>query len=283
MKQWKIGISAFAWTGKLDSSHLELLPEIKEMGFDAFEIPMFDPADLDVIAIRRAFASSDLDCTICAILPAGINPISPDPDVRERSKQHLAQCIEIAGALDAKLLGGPLYAPIGYLPEHRPTDEEWDWAVVYFQSAAKLLDVNRVTLSIEPVNRSETFFLRTAREAKRLCEAIGHEYIGVTIDTFHANIEERRIVDAVHVLGPWLTHLHLSENDRGLLGQGHVPFSEILAALQDTQYGGYLMIEGFGYSSVEMTGPGALWAETNVSPKDIALSGIQYLRSLQNN
>jgi D-psicose/D-tagatose/L-ribulose 3-epimerase len=283
MKQWKIGISAFAWTGQLDSSHLRLLSEIKEMGFDAFEIPMFDPADLDVGAIRQAYAASGLDCTICAILPVGINPISPDPDVRRRSEQHLARCIETAGALDAKLLGGPLYAPIGYLPEHRPTDEEWDWAVDYFRSAATLLAANRVTLSIEPVNRSETFFLRTARETKKLCEAIGHKHIGVTIDTFHANIEERNIADAVRVLGPWLTHLHLSENDRSLLGQGHIPFSEILTALQDIQYGGYLMIEGFGYSSLEKTGPGVLWAEFNVSPKDIALNGIQYLRSLQVN
>ena len=88
-----------------------------------------------------------------------------------------------------------------------------------------------VTLSIEPVNRFETFFLTTAAETKAFCEAVDHPRIGVTIDTFHANIEEKNIADAVNSLGKLLKHLHVSENDRGLLGSGHVDFPEIVAAL----------------------------------------------------
>jgi len=77
-----------------------------------------------------------------------------------------------------------LYAPIGYLPEHRPSHDEWSWAVEAFQSIGDTLDACKVTLSVEPVNRSETFFLRTAKEAKSLCEAVGHPRIGVTIEHF---------------------------------------------------------------------------------------------------
>lgn len=76
-----------------------------------------------------------------------------------------------------------------------------------------------MTLSIEPVNRSETFFLRTAKEAESLCEAVGHPRIGVTIDTFHANIEEKNIANGVYLLGPLLKRVHASENDRGVLGE----------------------------------------------------------------
>ena len=89
-----------------------------------------------------------------------------------------------------------------------------------FQSLGDLLDTNAIRLSIEPVNRSETFFLRTALEARNLCAAIGHARIGVTVDTFHANIEEKSTPAAIELLGPHLKHLHLSENDRGLLGMG---------------------------------------------------------------
>lgn len=106
----KLGVSAFAWTAKFDRTHLRLVPLIKEMGFSGFEIAMFDPADLAVADIRRAFETSDLECTVCAILPPGINPISPDAAVRKISVQHLVRCIETASALGAKLLGGPLYA-----------------------------------------------------------------------------------------------------------------------------------------------------------------------------
>ncbi len=278
----KLGVSAFAWTAKFDQSHLRLVPLVKEMGFSGFEIAMFDPADLAVKDIRRTFETSDLECTVCAILPPGINPISPHAGIRKASVQHLVRCIETCSALGAKLLGGPLYAPIGYLPEHRPTKDEWSWAVEAFQSVCDVLDSCNVTLSIEPVNRSETFFVRTAREASSLCEAIGHPRFGVTIDTFHANIEERDIADAVTSLGPHLKHVHASENDRGPLGKGHVDFRGIVTALKKTGYNGYLMIEGFGYSPQETNAPGTLWADTSVSPEEIASTGARFLNQVLN-
>jgi D-psicose/D-tagatose/L-ribulose 3-epimerase len=276
----KLGVRAFAWTAKFDRSHFRLVPLVKEMGFSGFEIAMLDPSDLAVNDIRRAYAASDLECTVCAILPPGINPISPDAAVRKHSVQHLIRCIETTSSLGAKLLGGPLYAPIGYLPEHRPTKDEWSWAIEAFQSVGDVLDSYNVTLSIEPVNRSETFFLRTAKEAGSLCDAIAHPRIGVTIDTFHANIEERNIANAVTSLGPHLKHIHASENDRGPLGLGHVDFRGIVTALKKIGYSGYLMIEGFGYSPQEQNGPGTLWADTAVSPESIASTGAQFLNQV---
>jgi D-psicose/D-tagatose/L-ribulose 3-epimerase len=274
----KLGISGFAWTAHFEERHLDLLPTARAMGFDAFEIPLFDPAALPVAAIRRAFEANDLACTLCGILPAGINPISPDPAVRQRSRSHLASLIEAAAEMGSHLLGGPLFAPIGYLPGHRPRQDEWDWAVECFQSVTGLLEKYDVTLSIEPVNRSETFFVRTGGEAGKLCAAIGSSRIGVTIDTFHANIEEQNVPAAIELLGVQLKHMHLSENDRGLLGSGHVDFPAILCSLQRIKYDGYLIIEGFGYLASEPSAPGALWADPAVSPEMIARQGFSFLK-----
>jgi D-psicose/D-tagatose/L-ribulose 3-epimerase len=177
-------------------------------------------------------------------------------------------------------LGGPLFAPIGYLPRHRPTRAEWSWAVEAFQALEGALDTNDITLSIEPVNRSETFFLRTAEEAMQLCNSIGNARIGVTVDTFHANIEERNIPVAIRSLGTHLKHIHVSENDRGPLGSGHIPFQEIVSSLDEMGYTGYLMIEGFGYSPKEKDSPGRLWAKKEVSPVDLATNGVKYLNQL---
>lgn len=132
------------------------------------------------------------------------------------------------------------------------------------------------------MNRSETFFLRTAREALALCEAVGHPRVGVTIDTFHANIEEKNIAVAVHSLRNRLRHMHISENDRSLIGEGHVDFPGILDSLGKIQYEGYLMIEGFGFLADVKDAPGTLWAERSVSPMDIASKGAAYLQSLLN-
>ena len=92
--QMKLGISAFAWTSEFRSSHLELLPPMKQLGLIGVEIPMFDPVRLPVDSIREAFEKNQLDCTVCAILPEGINPISPKRETRQRAIEHLERCIE---------------------------------------------------------------------------------------------------------------------------------------------------------------------------------------------
>lgn len=276
----KIGVSAFAWTTRFGLSHLDIMSKLKEHGIDGFEIPMFDPADLATRDIRRAAEANGLECTVCAILPEDLSPISNDCLIRQKAHEHLIRCIETTREIGARLLGGPLFAPIGFLPGRRRTLDEWNWAVEAFQSLGQAIEKYEVTLSLEPVNRSETFFIRTANEAKALCEAIDHPHIGITIDTFHANIEEKNIVQAMQSLGPHLKHVHASENDRGLLGSGHVDFASIVAKLREIRYKGYLMIEGFGYSRDETNILGALWADPSVTPEDIAFQGASYLRSL---
>ncbi len=276
----KIGVSAFAWTTKINQTHLRLLPAIREHGIEGFEIAMFDPADLDAKQLRQAFGANGLECTVCAILPPGVNPLSADAMDRKGALAHLVQCVKTAAEIGAHKMGGPLYAPIGYLPGRRRTQDEWRWAVECFQSLGEVLDRNEVELGIEPVNRSETFFLNTVHEAKAFCEEVGHARMGVLIDTFHANIEEKNIAAAVRCAGKRLGHLHMSENDRGLVGSGHVDFPGIVATLKEIGYDGYLMIEGFGYSAAEQNSLGALWGDLNVSPEDIAFQGAHYLRGL---
>src|SRR5438046_4064643 len=157
----KIGVSAFAWTSNFGLQHLPLLPLIRDHGFDGFEIPMFDPARIACSEIRRAFEASGLECTVCAILPEGINPISADAAVRRKSVEHLRRCIKTSAELGAHLMGGPLFAPIGYFIERRRSAGEWKWAVEVFQNLGDLLDSHDLILAIEPATRCETIFLNT--------------------------------------------------------------------------------------------------------------------------
>jgi D-psicose/D-tagatose/L-ribulose 3-epimerase len=276
----KLGISAFAWTTEFTPAHLHLLDFARSIGFDCFEIPLFDPSKLAAKELRRGFEASGIECTVCAILPVGINPISKDAATRQHSIDHLKRSIETAAAIGAHRIGGPLYAPIGYLPPHRPTADEWKWAIEAFQQITSTLDAHQMTLAIEPVNRSESFFLRTVADSIKLCEVINHPRIGILVDTFHANIEEKNVTEALKTAGSWLRHLHLSENDRSLIGSGHIDFPGVLKTLREIHYDGYLMIEGFGYSEAKDNVLGALWADPKVSSEQIALDGINFLKSL---
>jgi D-psicose/D-tagatose/L-ribulose 3-epimerase len=253
---------------------------LRDQGFAALEIPMFNPSALDTSSIRKALAANDLECSVCAILPEGINPISADADTRKRSITHLQECIEATASMGSHLLAGPVYGPIGYQPGHRRTNDEWQWFLDALHSIEPHLETNDVTLALEPVNRSETHFIRTASDALALCDAMDSPRIGVTIDTFHANIEEESTPSALRTLGSNLKHIHLSENDRGIISSGQIDFASILRALQEISYEGYLMIEGFGYTATEPTAPGFLWAEQATTPESFAEASLANVRKL---
>ena len=187
------------------ASFFDILPRVKKYGFDAFEIPVFDPSQVDVDSIRKELEANNLACTICAILPPGLSAIDGDSAVRARTQEHLARCVELTAAFGATLLSGPIYAPVGYIPGRRRTKNEWQWAVECIQGLGPVLERNGVTLAIEPLNRFETFFLTTVSDAADLCDAIGHPNIGVLVDTFHANIEEKNIPEACRMPGAALT------------------------------------------------------------------------------
>ena len=122
--------------------------------------------------------------------------------------------------------------------------------------------------------------MNTASDARAFCDAIGHRRVGVTIDTFHANIEEKNVVSAIRLLGNHLNTFMRVRTTGDCSARGMLIFPGIVASLRSMDYGGYLMIKGFGYSVKETNAPGALWADMTVSPEDIAFEGERYLSKL---
>lgn len=274
----KFGVNTFIWSAQLGPSELRLLPSIKEHGFDGVEVPMFNGLDFPSGDLRHALASSQLGCTICSVIPRGMSIFSDDPAVRRQTLTHLEDCVKAAADGGAELIAGPLYSPVGYLPGRRRTSDEWHWAVECYQKLAPTLDRNNITLAIEPLNRFETFFLNTAADGAALCDAVNHPRVGLLIDTFHSNIEEKDIADAYRVAGRHLKHVHTCENDRGIPGSGHVEWDSVFAALGEIGYDRWLTIESFGFNLPEISAAAAIWRDLAPSPDEIAWQGLPFLR-----
>lgn len=276
----KFAVNALIWTTDFSRSSFDLLPKIREHGFDGFEVPVFEPAKVDARAIRKELTANELAPRVCVILPSGLSPISDDKWIRGRTCQHLADCVKLTADLGCDLMAGPVYAPVGYLPGRRRTDDEWKWAVECFQCLTGVLEQNRVDLGLEPLNRFETYFLNTAADAARLCDEINHPRVGVLLDTFHTNIEEKNVADAFRLVGKRLKHVHACENDRGIPGTGHVDFAGIATALREMNYNGWITIESFGYTHKELAAAAAIWRDLAPTPESIAFEGIRLLRDI---
>jgi D-psicose/D-tagatose/L-ribulose 3-epimerase len=274
----KFGVNTLIWSATYDHSVRAFLPLIKEWGFDGVEVPVFRPAEFSASALRRDIEANGLECTICSVLLPGLSLIGDDADVRRTTVSHLRGLIKAAADAGAKIVAGPLYCPVGYLPGRRRTVDEWNRAVDGYRLIASTLEENNVTLAIEPLNRFETFFLNTAADAAALCEEVGNPNIGILFDTFHANIEEKSIAAGYRTIGKHLRHVHTCENDRGIPGSGHVEWDGVFQALRDLQYDGWLTIESFGSALGDLSASACIWRDIERTCESIASDGVQFLR-----
>lgn len=274
----KFGVNTFIWSATFGPSNFGLLPSIKEAGFDGVELPLFRSKDFAASQIRQATEAYGLECNACTVLVDGLSLISEDAAIRRRTHLHLADLIKTAADAGMKIVAGPLYSPVGYLPGRRRTLDEWQWAVEGFQSLGETLTAHDVTFAIEPINRFETYFLNTAADAALLAQQIGHPNIGILFDTFHANIEEKDIAAGYRAIGSHLKHVHTCENDRGIPGTGHVEWKQIFATLRDLHYDGWLTIESFGFAIKEISAAASIWRDIERTPESIAFEGVKFLK-----
>jgi D-psicose/D-tagatose/L-ribulose 3-epimerase len=274
----KFGVNTFIWTADFNRSHLPLLPQLKAGGFDGVEVPLFRPAEFATADIAKGLAENGLECTICSVLTGGLSIISEDAAVRRQTRVHMEECVKTAAEVGAKIMAGPLYSPVGYLPGRRRTADEWKWAVDCYQSLGPVLQQYGVTIAVEPLNRFETYFLNTAQDAAALCDQIGHPNVGVLFDTFHANIEEKDIAQGYRTVGRHLKHVHACENDRGIPGTGHVEWKSVFQALHDLKYDGWLTIESFGFALGELSAAASIWRDIAPTPESIAYEGVKFLK-----
>jgi D-psicose/D-tagatose/L-ribulose 3-epimerase len=274
----KFGVNAFIWTANFRRENLSLLPVVKERGFDGIEIPLFQPGEFDAAEIRKGLEENGLECTVCSVMPEGMTVFSDDAGVRRKTLAHLEGCVKTSAEIGAKVIAGPLYSPVGFLPGRRRTADEWSRAVESYHALAPALARHGVTLAIEPLNRFETFFLNTAADAAALCAEVNHPNIGVLFDTFHANIEEKNIPAAYRTVGPWLKHVHTCENDRGTPGTGHVDWPGVFEALRDVKYDGWLTIESFGFALGGLSAAASIWRDIEPTPESIAFDGVRFLK-----
>jgi len=274
----KFGVNTYIWSAGIDGEVLNLLPRIKERGFDGVELPMIHPNQVPAADIRRRLEENGLRCNFCSILPSDLSAISDDAAIRRRTLNHLRDCITVAAEAGAATVAGPLYSPVGYFPGRRRTQDEWTRAVECYRELGSTLDTHLVTVAIEPLNRFETSFLNTAADAVRLAADIGHPQVGILFDTFHANIEETDIAAALRAAAPRLKHVHASENNRGIPGTGHIDWAGVFRTLNEIRYDGWVTIESFGFALGELSVAASIWRDLAPRAEDIAFQGVEFLK-----
>jgi D-psicose/D-tagatose/L-ribulose 3-epimerase len=276
----KIGINTLLWTAGFGPDNFQLLTQVKQWGFDGIEIARFEFDSFPAAQVRRAVADAGLQCTFCSALTGSQSLVSDDAATRDQARTFLLRGIEVAAELGSPVFIGPFIAPVGLLLGRRRTGDEWKRAVEELSRLSGPLAQHGVTLGLEALNRFETYFLNTAADAARLCDELNDPRIGVLLDTFHANIEEKTITDAAAVLGKHIKHVHTCENDRGTPGSGHVDWEGLFSALERAAYDDWLVIESFGSTIPEIAAAACIWRDLAPTPEAIPVEGLRFLRRM---
>jgi len=276
----KYGVNLMVWTTAVHREHGPLLASIREWGFDGVELFLSPEEPVDIPFLRQELNRLSLERTSCVVLPRDAHLPSSDRETHRRGLAYLNRCVERTAELEARLMCGPLHSGLGVMTGQRRTKDEWDRVVEGFQHIARRAGDLGITLCIEPLNRFETYFLNTQADAAHLVEAIGEPNVRIHYDTFHANIEETDPVKALRALGAQVGHVHISENDRGTPGNGHVDWRGTLLALKEIGYEGWLTIESFAQPEPQLASAACIWRDLAPSGDYLAKEGLAFLRSL---
>lgn len=275
----KVGFNLLLWTGVATEEHLPIMEKIKKMGGDGVEIPMFslDASPWETLATE--LDNLDMGRTCVVVMPEETSLIDSDAAVRKRGIEFLKGCVDACQVLGAEAFGGPIYNPVGKLSGRGPTEDEIKYAVEGLRAVGEHAQGSEVRLSVEPLNRFESYFVNTQADCAKIIDAVGLDCVGQMYDTFHANIEEKDPIAAIHDGGARINHVHICANDRGTPGEDHIPWEATFSALKHIGYDGWLTIEAFGHRIPELAAATCIWRPVSPSEDHVVLEGIKHIRN----
>ena len=278
----KIGMNLLLWATHVTEEHYPYLEKIKSTGFDGVEIPIFGGDDAHYHKLRKKLDELQLQASTVTVATPDANPISPDPAIRKAGLQRLKTIARQAGILGADILCGPFYQALGVFSGAGPTEEEFERVAEIHREVADEAQRHGVRLAVEALNRFECYFLNTTAAAAAYVRRVGHPNFGALFDTFHANIEEENLPKAFSENAAVIMHVHVSNNDRGVPGRGHIDFRTIFQTIKATGYNGWLTIEAFGRALPELVEPTRVWRDFFKQPEEVVTEGYKFIRDTWN-
>lgn len=246
-----LGVHTLVWAGGWSEQEARFaIEQTAAAGYDLIELLLMDPSAIDVDMTRRLLDEYGVRASATLGLSAGTDVSSEDPEVVAAGRALLDTAASVACDLDLEFVGGVIFgalqkfdAPVSRLGRQNSIE-----AVANF--CEKLQD-SGIPVGLEVVNRYESNLLNTAQQAYGYIQEVGADNLYVHLDTYHMNIEESDMAQAVRDCGDRLGYIHIGEGHRGYLGSGSVDFTSLFRALRQTEYDGIITFESFSSEVVD--------------------------------
>jgi D-psicose/D-tagatose/L-ribulose 3-epimerase len=279
-----IGVISMFYARPFGREHFGTFARMKAAGCDFVELLVPEPGELDLAETRAVLADHGLGVVLAARVNLTRDLASGDAQAAEAGVRYLESCADIAAALGATIVGGPLYgAPLVFAGRPpAPVDEaerkrRVDQVVAGLRMAGRRAADKGVTLAIESLNRFETDIANTTGHALALAEAVDMGSVGVMLDTFHMNMEDPDIPAAIRRAGSRMVHFQANENNRSFVGSGHVDWPAVARALAAIGYTGPITLEPFRRDDERPGVPLAQWRAPHKDEDEALSASIAFL------
>lgn len=258
----------------------KLFKQFKKWGYDAVELLIEDPGHIDPVLVNRELEKRGLVCgSVCAAM-------NHDRDLRgsiraqRNAVKYLCSLLDQMVLLDCPILGGPIYSYVGRAEAVAPADyrKQWQRVVKNLRTVCKYAELRGKTVCIEPLNRFETDFINTVDQGLKLIRDVKSPVLKLHVDTFHMNIEEKHLGDAIRRAGKHLRLVHACGSDRGTPGNDHTDWEAISTALKEIGFDGDMVLESVTLDVPRIARCAAIWRRMEPTRDEIAVDGVKFLR-----
>lgn len=277
----RFGLNTFLFTPGFTDADLPLIARCQSYGAQVIELAIVEPSAVNIARLDAALRASGLEQpVICGAFGPG-RDLRGTPEQAQATTRYITELIDLAAAVGAKVVCGPMYSETGRSSAHTPAERESQLQQIAdrLRPLCVQAEAAGVTLAIEPLNRFETDCINTLEQAAALIARVGSPRLKIHIDTFHMNIEEADSGAAIRRHGQHIAHVHASASHRGMLGQDQVDWPGVLAALHDIDYQGAIVIESFSDEIPALARATSIWRKLYDSPQAMAIEGLKFLES----
>lgn len=246
----KIGIYFAYWSKDWSADYVYYLNKVADLGFDILEVSsdhILNMTDDNLKKLKNAAVERDIEITYCIGFSPENDIASENDAVRRKGIEYAKRTLEAIYHMNGKIFCGINYSSWPAVVNEGIADKRpWlDLSLKSIKEIIKTAEDFGIYYCLEVVNRFEQFLINTAEEGIEFCKMVDSPNIKLLLDTFHMNIEEDSIAEAIIKTDKYLGHMHIGENNRNVPGKGHMPWDEIFHALSKISYKGYIVMEPF--------------------------------------
>ncbi len=276
----RFSINTVLFVSPFTNKDTRLFKRFKQWGFDAVELLIENPSDIDPKFVKSELDNQGLDCgSVCAAM-------NKDRDLRGSHKSqsngvnYLCSLLDQMQTLDCSVLGGPIYSYVGRADAVAPAEYKRQWSAVVknLKIVTAYAKTRGKVVCLEPLNRFETDFINTFDQGLRMIHDVNSPALKLHLDTFHGNIEEKYQDEAIRKAGKHLGHIHACGADRGTPGNDHIDWKKIAAALKAIGYQMDVVIEAVTLDVPRIARSAAIWRRMEKTRDEIAVNGLKFLK-----